>query len=42
MSPKEAGELLDICTQKEVFLRTDIFEILLAQIEAEEPLAAEG
>lgn len=30
LSPREIGELLDICREKEVFLRTDIFEVLLA------------
>mmetsp|Transcript_37311 Transcript_37311/g.105267 ORF Transcript_37311/g.105267 Transcript_37311/m.105267 type:complete len:1342 (-) Transcript_37311:420-4445(-) len=35
LSSREAGELLDICRDKEVFLRTDIFEVLLAGIDSE-------
>mmetsp|Transcript_3935 Transcript_3935/g.9400 ORF Transcript_3935/g.9400 Transcript_3935/m.9400 type:complete len:710 (+) Transcript_3935:274-2403(+) len=34
-SPREAEELLETCREKEVFLRTDVFEVLLAAMDSE-------
>ncbi|XP_075264337.1 uncharacterized protein LOC142356275 [Convolutriloba macropyga] len=35
LNPRETGELLEICRDKEVFLRTDIFEMLLAEMDSD-------